>query len=74
MFSFPPPIMPPILPDDTANAVVQYELSSREEILRKLHSNLQKAQTVMKRWADTSRRDLQFEVRDWVYVRLRPRR
>ncbi|WVZ01771.1 hypothetical protein V8G54_022577 [Vigna mungo] len=28
----------------------------------------------MKKWADRHRQDLQFEVDDWVYIRLRPRR
>nr|KYP38434.1 hypothetical protein KK1_040314 [Cajanus cajan] len=28
----------------------------------------------MKLWADNSRHDLHFDIGDWVYVRLRPRR
>nr|KYP34022.1 hypothetical protein KK1_045066 [Cajanus cajan] len=28
----------------------------------------------MKLWADNSRRDLHFDIGDWVYVRLRPQR
>jgi len=50
------------------------ELSTRAEILQKLASNLQKAQAAMKKWADQHRRDLQFGVDDWVYIRLHPRR
>ncbi|WVZ14691.1 hypothetical protein V8G54_012257 [Vigna mungo] len=44
------------------------------DILRKLERNLAKAQASMKKWADTNRKDIQFSVGDYVYVRLRPRR
>nr|KYP75814.1 Retrotransposable element Tf2 [Cajanus cajan] len=69
-----PPLMPPILPEDTSNAAVQSELATRAAILHKLESNLKKAQETMKKWADKSRRELHFAVGDWVYIRLRPRR
>ncbi|WVZ23294.1 hypothetical protein V8G54_001838 [Vigna mungo] len=60
MFGRKPPLMPPFLPEETSNAAVQHEISARAEILQKLACNLQKAQA--------------FEVDDWVYIRLRPRR
>ncbi|WVZ17267.1 hypothetical protein V8G54_010249 [Vigna mungo] len=44
MFGRKPPLMPPFLPEETSNAVVQHEISAR------------------------------FEVDDWVYIRLCPRR
>jgi len=72
MYGFPPPIIPSFPSTDTSNAAVQYELSTREMILRKLRSNLAKAQESMKYWADVSRCELQFTIGDWVYVRLRP--
>ncbi|XP_027349442.1 uncharacterized protein LOC113861042 [Abrus precatorius] len=74
MFGRPPPSIPQLLLNDTSNATVQFELSNREEILRKHHTNLHKAELAMKRWADSNHRDLQFAVDDWVYVLLHPRR
>ncbi|WVZ16215.1 hypothetical protein V8G54_009197 [Vigna mungo] len=74
MFGHPPPSIPHLLNIDTSNAAVQFEISSRDAILQKLHSNLKKAQETMKLWAYLHRQDLQFSIGDWVYVRLRPRR
>ncbi|WVZ16786.1 hypothetical protein V8G54_009768 [Vigna mungo] len=74
MFGRKPPLMPPLLSEETSNAIVQQELSTHAEILQKLASNLQKAQAVMKKWADQYCRDVQFAEDDWVYIRLRPRR
>nr|KYP55632.1 Transposon Ty3-I Gag-Pol polyprotein [Cajanus cajan] len=74
MFGRPPPSIPQILNTETTNAAAHFEVHSREEIMTKLHSNLLKAQENMKHWADSHRRDLSFDVGDWVYVRLRPRR
>ncbi|XP_020219725.1 uncharacterized protein LOC109802728 [Cajanus cajan] len=59
---------------DSLNVAAHSEVTTRDAILRKLHSNLHKAQEAMKRWADTCRRDLHFDIGDLVYVRLRPRR
>nr|KYP61599.1 Retrotransposable element Tf2 [Cajanus cajan]KYP61600.1 Retrotransposable element Tf2 [Cajanus cajan] len=73
-YGYKPPLLPPLIPGDTPNAAVQSELISRIDILRKLESNLKRAQDSMKKWADQSRKDVHFEVGDWVYVRLRPRR
>ncbi|WVZ01419.1 hypothetical protein V8G54_027488 [Vigna mungo] len=72
VYGHPPPSIPQGLSSDTSNAAVQFELQSRADIIRKLNNNLQKAQADIKRWADTNRRDLQFQPGDWVYVRLRP--
>jgi len=57
MYGFPPPTIPSFTPTDTSN-VVQYEHSTREEILRKLHYNLAKAQKSMKHWANAYLREL----------------
>ncbi|MCI04910.1 Ty-3/Gypsy retrotransposon polyprotein, partial [Trifolium medium] len=49
-------------------------LSSREEILTVLKRNLAKAQKRMKDTADKHRREVEFKVNDWVYVKLQPYR
>nr|KYP64474.1 Transposon Ty3-G Gag-Pol polyprotein [Cajanus cajan] len=74
MFGHPPPNIPQNLIGDSLNVAAHSEVTTRDAILRKLHSNLHKAQEAMKRWADTCRRDLHFDIGDLVYVRLRPRR
>ncbi|WVY91856.1 hypothetical protein V8G54_037370 [Vigna mungo] len=74
MFGHPPSSIPHLLNIDTSNCTIQFEISSRDVILQKMHSNLKKAQDTIKRWADLHHRDLQFSSGDWVYVRLCPRR
>ncbi|WVZ17603.1 hypothetical protein V8G54_010585 [Vigna mungo] len=74
VYGHPPPSIPQGLSFDTSNTTVQFELQSRAGIIRKLNNNLQKAQADIKQWADTNRRDLQFQLGDWVYVRLHPHR
>lgn len=49
-------------------------LVTRQDLHRKLQRHLLKAQTAMKSFADRHRRDVQFQVGDEVYVRLRPYR
>lgn len=44
----------------------------RDHVLVKLKKQLLKAQQIMKRQADTQRRDIHFEVDDKVYLKLRP--
>jgi hypothetical protein len=47
-------------------------LSSREDILALLRKNLSKAHASMKANADKHRRDVNFEVGAWVFVKLQP--
>lgn len=47
-------------------------LSTRQQTLATLQHKLAKAQATMKHYADKHRRDLTFNVGDWVYVKLRP--
>lgn len=49
-------------------------LINRDEILDVLKVNLLTAQQRMVKYANMKRREVQFEVHDWVYVKLRPRR
>ncbi|WVZ24535.1 hypothetical protein V8G54_003079 [Vigna mungo] len=74
MFRRKPPAIPFDSIECTSNAVVQSELTTRADILQKLERNLTKAQASMKKWTDTNRKDIQFNVGDYVYVRLCPRR
>ncbi|WVY96227.1 hypothetical protein V8G54_028378 [Vigna mungo] len=58
MFGRKPPLIPPLLSEDTTNAAAQSELSTRTSILQTLAAKLKKAQLQMKNWANKHRRDL----------------
>ncbi|MCI25763.1 hypothetical protein A2U01_0046954, partial [Trifolium medium] len=53
---------------------VALELSDRDEALNQLKSHLLRAQQQMKKYADSKRRDVQFAVGEWVFLKLRPHR
>ncbi|WVZ15126.1 hypothetical protein V8G54_012692 [Vigna mungo] len=72
MFGQKPPSIPFGSIECTLNVAVESELATRANILWKLEHNLAKVLASMKKWADTNRKDIQFNVGDYVYVRLRP--
>ena len=43
-------------------------------IFQSIHKKLLKAQEAMKRQADKKRREVQYQVDDWVLVKVRPHR
>lgn len=51
---------------------VDQVLKDRSSMLRLLKANLQEAQNKMKKFADKTRTERYFEVRDWVYLKLHP--
>ena len=55
-------------------AAVALELQDRDEALNQLKLQLLKAQQQMKYYADLKRKNVQFEVGDWVFLKLRPHR
>ncbi|KAI5443499.1 hypothetical protein KIW84_012224 [Lathyrus oleraceus] len=58
----------------TTPGVVALELSERDEALKHLKAHLLRAQQQTKKYADSKRRDLKFEVGEWVFLKLRPHR
>lgn len=69
-----PPRLQPYEPGSTAVQAVEDKMKSRDFILKLVQENLQEAQTRMKHFADKNRTDREYEVGDWVYLRLRPYR
>lgn len=69
-----PPSIPRYLPGTSALEAVDSLLSSREEMLEFLRRKLIKSQQQMKASAKTHRRDVSYNVGDWVYVKVRPYR
>lgn len=74
MYGKPPPSLPFYTTGTSMVEVVDNILVTRATIHQTLTRRLQKYQETMKRMADSHRRDLSFQVGDWVYVRLRPYR
>ncbi|GAU49705.1 hypothetical protein TSUD_182030 [Trifolium subterraneum] len=68
----PPPNIPQYLTGSSAVDAVDALLSNREEMLITLRKKLAKAQETMKSAADYHRREVQYQVNDWVMVKLRP--
>ena len=73
-FGRKPPSFPQYLTGTSTVAAVDDLLSQREETFNLLRRKLQKAQTRMKDIADGHRRDHEFQVNEWVLVKLRPYR
>lgn len=69
-----PPSIPNYLIGSSRIEAVDTLLSSRQDILTILTKKLLKAQERMKHYADKKRRDITFNIGDFVYVKLRPYR
>ncbi|KAK1427816.1 hypothetical protein QVD17_16511 [Tagetes erecta] len=69
----PPSVMQFISGEIRVESVAQ-ELQDRDEALKQLKVHLANAQSSMKLQADKKRRDVQFSVGEWVYVKLKPYR
>ncbi|WVZ00696.1 hypothetical protein V8G54_026765 [Vigna mungo] len=67
-----PSSLPSYIEGTSSNAGCDVVLSSREEILSLLRRNLLKAQSRMKKQADSKRREVVFEEGTWVYLKLQP--
>jgi len=49
-------------------------LTDREDTFKYIRKKLLKAQGLMKQYADTRRRDVEYQVGVWVMLKLRPHR
>ena len=54
----------------SANGLVEELLKDKDGLLMELRENLEIAQNQMKKSADKHRRDVEFKVDDWVYLKL----
>ncbi|KAL0541182.1 hypothetical protein IC582_021221 [Cucumis melo] len=70
----PPPIISYGQSSTTPNNLVESQLQARDETLAALKRHLQHAQDHMKKFADVHRRDVVFDIGDWVYLKLQPYR
>lgn len=74
VYGRPPPAVLPYVADSATVSEVDTQLRDRDVMLVTLKANLLKAQQRMTATANAKRRDVQFAVDDWVYVKLRPYR
>ncbi|KZV51588.1 hypothetical protein F511_10541 [Dorcoceras hygrometricum] len=69
-----PPGIKRFLPAEANVAAVARELLDRDEVLKQLKYNLERAQQRMIRDANVHRRDVMYELGDTVFLKLRPHR
>ncbi|KAI0525136.1 hypothetical protein KFK09_004527 [Dendrobium nobile] len=69
-----PPTLMPYKSHSTSVSLVEQQLSERDEILGELKKHLLRAQNIMKQAADHHRKDVHFEIGEFVYLKLRPYR
>lgn len=74
VYGIPPPNIGSYIPGTSRVEAVDEYLRDRDTILRELRHNLLKAQDIMKSQADRHRREVTFEVGDYVYLKLQPYR
>lgn len=72
VYGHEPPGLVPYVEAKNGPLVVQHWLTTRDKLLSQLKSNL--LQVRMKRYADLKHSEIQFQVRDWVFMKLQPYR
>jgi hypothetical protein len=70
VYGRPPPPLLPYEPGSAKTEVVDTLLSSRDEVLEEVRQQLLRAQQVSKKYYDAGHRDEEFQVGDWVWLRL----
>ena len=74
VYGIPPPHLLTYIPGTSRIQAVDEYLRDRDTILHELHHNLSMATQRMKCQADQKRREVSFEVGDYVYLKLQPYR
>ncbi|KAI9195047.1 hypothetical protein LWI28_011135 [Acer negundo] len=72
MYGRPPRMLSTYEKGTARNEEVERELIARDEVVAKLKKELEKAQGRMKKYYDQGRRDVSFELGDFVYLKLQP--
>ncbi|XP_071728608.1 uncharacterized protein [Rutidosis leptorrhynchoides] len=74
VYEQPPPMPITYTPGESKVEAVDRSLVAREEAVSILKFHLKRAQDRMKHFADRHRTDREFNISDWVYVKLQPHR
>ena len=67
-----PPLIATYIQKTARLQFVEDKLMNRDVVLQLLKDNLVKAQDRMKEYADEDRTEREFDVGDWVFLRLQP--
>ena len=74
MYGQSPPVHVPYVPGDSRVEKVDRTMQAREQAVQMLKFHLKRAQDRMQSQANKSRTDRQFQVGEWVYLKLQPHR
>ncbi|XP_071739339.1 uncharacterized protein [Rutidosis leptorrhynchoides] len=74
VYGRPPPTLFQFVPGEVRCEAVMQELLDRDEAIKQLKYHYSRSQATMKSSADKHRRDVEFAVGDWVFLKLRPHR
>ena len=74
LYGRPPPAIPSYEIGSCPIEELDDQMTARDELLQELKAHLHAANNRMKQAADKKRREVNFEVGDWVYLRLQPYR
>ena len=72
LYSYEPPWWKEIIQGSTKVPTVKDQLEDNQRIMQTLKDNLNMVQNCMKQQADQHRTEREFELVDWVFVRLQP--
>ncbi|KAI9173955.1 hypothetical protein LWI28_009289 [Acer negundo] len=72
MYGRSPPMLNTYEERTARNEEVERKLIARDEVVAKVKKELEKAQGRMKKYYDQGRRDVSFELGDFVYLKLQP--
>jgi hypothetical protein len=72
LYGYHPPSITSPLKGNTKVQAVEDHIGNQQEVLKLLKDNLVMAQNRMKQQADQHRSEREFEVGDWVFLRLQP--
>jgi hypothetical protein len=65
-----PPSLRQFVPDETVLPVVQSQMTERDEFLMEIQECLEQSQHQYKRFYDAKHHDVEFAIRQWVWLRL----
>lgn len=74
LYGRPPPPIPAYEVGSALNGELDEQLAERDELLLELKQHLATANSRMKQVADSKRRELTFQIGDWVLLRIQPYR
>jgi transposase InsO family protein len=72
LYGYAPPVVAAYKPGSTAVVAVDSQLQTRDKLLALLKRNLQVAQARMKSFYDKNHTERNFEIGQWVYLKLQP--